>query len=527
MFEIFRKIYLNSIFYDKKISKTSLKNLEYKPSNYLLFSIVRIKTKKFNIKDFSLETVWTNKKLNQKQINKLNNFFWLFSLDLKSSAKEVQLIIQNWIELNSKYNLISWGFDTTAKRLISWLSNCKLTYDGCDEDYKFIFNNIIQKQTFHLLNQIKQTDKYDDKLIGTAAIILVGLSYKEEKKFLLRGLDFLKRITKTSLDENGFPKSRSIKQSIFYLKYFILIREWFNESQTEVPEFINETIFYLGQSYAFFYKNYNFEVLFNGNNVSTHQEFDHYLKRLGYNFKYNDHEFSNYLNMRSKKTNLVMDIGPSPTKKFSQEYQAGALSFEFLSNGNKIFTNSGYFNTHNSKLNELSRSSAVHNVLIVDDNSSCKFKKKFNNKLELLSGLRIIKKEISYNKDYWKVIVAHDGYLKKYNLIYEREIEFDPKNTKLSGIEKIIGKKEIPNLKFDIRFHLEPNSKLMKTQNNKSIFIDANGEGWKFVCNDNKIDIDNGLYFGKKNSYAENQNIFISGITNSKESFIRWELIKI
>ena len=154
-------------------------------------------------------------------------------------------------------------------------------------------------------------------------------------------------------------------------------------------------------------------------------------------------------------------------------------------------------------------------------------KKKFNNKLELLSGLRIIKKEISYNKDYWKVIVAHDGYLKKYNLIYEREIEFDPKDTKLSGIEKIIGKKEIPNLKFDIRFHLEPSSKLMKTQNNKSIFIDANGEGWKFVCNDNKIDIDNGLYFGKKNSYAENQNIFISGITNSKESFIRWELIKI
>ena len=28
------------------------------------------------------------------------------------------------------------------------------------------------------------------------------------------------------------------------------------------------------------------------------------------------------------------------------------------------------------------------------------------------------------------------------------------------------------------------------------------------------INIDNGLYFGIKNSYKENQNIFISGITN-------------
>ena len=31
------------------------------------------------------------------------------------------------------------------------------------------------------------------------------------------------------------------------------------------------------------------------------------------------------------------------------------------------------------------------------------------------------------------------------------------------------------------------------------------------------INIDNGLYFGNKNSYTENQNIFISGITNNSK----------
>ena len=71
-----------------------------------------------------------------------------------------------------------------------------------------------------------------------------------------------------------------------------------------------------------------------------------------------------------------MDIGASPNKRFSNEYQAGALSFEFASNGKKIFTNSGYFKKNNNKLNELSRSSAMHNVLVIDDSSSCKFKKK-------------------------------------------------------------------------------------------------------------------------------------------------------
>jgi len=34
------------------------------------------------------------------------------------------------------------------------------------------------------------------------------------------------------------------------------------------------------------------------------------------------------------------------------------------------------------------------------------------------------------------------------------------------------------------------------------------------------------LYFGKKNIFVENQNIFITGITNSNTN-IKWELIKI
>ena len=40
MFDIFRKIYLNSIIYDKKISKKFNQNLEFKPSPHLLTSIV-------------------------------------------------------------------------------------------------------------------------------------------------------------------------------------------------------------------------------------------------------------------------------------------------------------------------------------------------------------------------------------------------------------------------------------------------------------------------------------------------------
>ena len=67
----------------------------------------------------------------------------------------------------------------------------------------------------------------------------------------------------------------------------------------------------------------------------------------------------------------------------------------------------------------------------------------------------------------------------------------------------------------------------MKTQDNKSIFIELEDEGWKFTSENFEINIDNGLYFGKKNTYTENQNIFISGTTNSQNNYIQWELVKI
>ena len=136
MFEVLRKIYLNSILYDKKISRTFEDNLEYKPSAYLLSSITKIKNKKFNINDYTFDEFWTSKKINQKQFKRINNFFWIFSLDLKSSHSAVQSIISNWIKINEKFNDKSWEFDTTSKRIISWLSNSKLTYSDCSNDYK-------------------------------------------------------------------------------------------------------------------------------------------------------------------------------------------------------------------------------------------------------------------------------------------------------------------------------------------------------------------------------------------------------
>ncbi len=522
-----RELYLNSNIYNNKISTTNNNNLEYRPSPSLLDCLIKYDKKKIKIENYSLNSFWNNKNLKEKDYTNLHSFFWLFSLDLKSSKKETQYIILNWIENNDKYNPKSWEIDIISKRIISWISNSKLTYEEGDLNYKEKFNKIIQKQVNHIINEIEKSEWADDKMIGCAAIILTGLSYRDRADYLNFGLNLLKKIIKFSFDSNYFPKSRNIRQLNFYLKYFVLIREWLKESQSQTPEYIDETIYYLGQAYAFVWQNNKKDILFNGNQESNNAELDSYLLRLGYKFKNQNNEVGGYTILNNKKISLVMDVGSSPDKKFSSNYQSGALSFEIISNGKKLICNSGYFQDYKHRLNELSKSTAVHSTLILNDRSSCKFVKSSKIGSKVLYGLKIIKKNIVFQKNYWKINAAHDGYLKEYGTIHDREIEFYPEQLKFIGHDRIISKNEFKNRNFEIRFHLEPNVKIMKTQDNKSILIELNGEGWKFICDEHQINIDNGLYFGKKNSFINNQNIFISGMTQNEIQTIKWELTKL
>ena len=522
-----RSIYLNSNIYNKKITTSINRSLEYQPSPSLLDCLIKYDKKKINIEKYSLNKIWDNNNLKKKDYINLNSFFWLFSLDLKSSKKDIQNIILQWIEKNHRYNFKAWELDIVAHRIIAWISNSKLTYEDGKIDYKKKFNNIIEKQINHLVNEIERTEWVDDKMIGCSAIILAGLSYQDKDGHLKTGLNLLKKIIKFSFNNDGFPKSRNIRQLNFYLKYFILIREWLKESQSEIPDYINENIYYLGQAYAFTWQNNKVDLLFNGNNEANNVDFDYYLKRFGYNFKNQTNELGGYVILNNKKTSLIMDVGESPDKKFSSDYQAGALSFEVLSNGKKLISNSGYFQNYNHQLNELSKSSAVHSTLTLDDRSSCKFRKDQNERSKILKGLRITKKNIIFEKNYWKISATHDGYLKQYGILHNREIEFYPEQIKFIGHDKIIFRSNFKNLKFEIRFHLEPSVRVMKTQDNKSILIDLDGEGWKFNSNNNDINIDNGLYFGKKNSFVDSQNIVISGMTNNKNQTIRWEITKL
>ncbi len=519
-----RKLYLKSKFYDNKISKIEINNFTYRPSLSILSCLVKYDKKKIKIEELDKDNIWENKLLSGNSLFKLNNFYWLFSIDLKSSPNITQSIIIKWIEKNQNYNSLTWQSDILSKRIISWIANSKLTYDESDIRYKKKFNFSINKQINHLINEISKSQSVDDKLLGCTAIIITGLSYENEK-FLNFGLELLRKIIVNSFDSEYFPRTRSIRQLNFYLKYFVLVRELLKESFNNIPEYLDEIIFYLGKSYAAFSR-LEQSLLFNGNHLSDLEEFNKYLSHYKYKFENSKNEVGGYAILKNKNCILAMDVGNSPQKKFSYNYQSGALSFEFIYKDKKLISNSGYFQDYKNKLNLMSKSTAAHSALVINNHSSCSFRNSRTYKT-VQNSLKIIDKNIVNEKNYWLIKASHNGFLKKFGILHERSLEYFAEKNKLIGIDKIISKNKLESKKYDVRFHMEPGAKLTKTLDNKTILIEIENSGWRFSANCEIINIERGLYFGIKNLSSENQNICLSGKTEDISQEVKWVFEKI
>ena len=525
-----KKTYFKSDFYNKKISKNLPSKFNYKPSLHIINSLISFNKKKIKIESFSLNSLWKLSSKNVMEFQNLHNFLWLISLDIKTNKISTQTIIENWIDNNSYFNEDTWKLDIISKRLIAWISNFNLTIDESGLKYKEKFLLSITKQINHLSKNIDSLDDNENKLICSSSLILVGLTFKNQNKHFKLGLSILKKIIKNYFDDTGFPKSRNPEELLICLKYLILIKEWIKESQNQIPDYLEEIIFNSGKSYNFLLKNLNKLPLFNGSSEIENREFNKYLNYFNYNFNDNSKEKYGYLVFKDKKITFIMDIGNNSDFKYSKKYQCGCLSFEITSNNEKFICNLGF--SPNKKLTTLSKSTAGHSTLYLNNSSSCIFMNnhffKAHKENQLYEGLKIVKKKIIVEKNFESVTASHDGYKKRYGYIHERSIKFIKKEKVFIGIDKLIKEKEADNIEYGIRFHIYPGIKMVKTQNSKSILLSLrNNEGWKFSCYNKEVLIQKGIYLGNKNKIMENENIYISDMTNGEDQIIEWKFEKI
>ena len=524
----FRNYYFKSGFYNKKLVTFKPTRIFYNPSSYLSAPLTTISNDFYKIINTSPELLWKTSFKDKQKFENLHSFLWLVKVDRKNSKKITKDIIKSWINNFFNYDPYTWEMEITARRIVAWTSNTDITLVDSDTTYREKFFLSIIKQSNFLLKNLKNLFYDLSKVICCAAIILSGMIFKENDLNYKIGIKELEKVIKNYFDENGFPKSRNPEEVFVCIKYLILIREWLKEAQKPIPDFLNEIIYKCGNCYAMLSCTNKQFPLFNGATEINHKDYDSFLKVLKYKFVNKKHEIADFIKIKKKKFEFFIDCGNPPSNNFTRYYQAGCFSFELISNKQKVICNSGYNKYLSQKLTLLSRSTAAHSTLYLNDTSSCIFQKNRSiNKIygnSLLQKHKIINKDYSEDKDFYFITASHNGYEKKFGYIHTRSIKILKKEDKIFGQDELKKTKNYPNsLIYFIRFHIYPDIKIAKTKAGNSILISlSNGEGWLLQSQTNNLEIEKNIFLGNKNKIINNESVSISGNINEEVISTKW-----
>ena len=529
----FRNFYFKSNYYNKKLTTFIPDRIFYRPATYLNSALTTSSSDFYKIENVSSKLIWKINLKEKQKFENLHSFLWLTKIDRKNSKIITKNIVLSWINNFFNYEPNVWKMEITAKRIISWASNTDITLENSDKLYKEKFFISLIKQSNFLLKNLNSLLSLSDKIVCCAAIILSGIIFKENNFNYKIGVKELEKIIKIYFDQEGFPKSRSPEEVFISIKYLILIREWFREAQKPIPDFLNDVIQKCGNCYSFLSCSNKQFPLFNGTSEINYKDYDIFLKNLKYKFSNKKYEIANLVKTKNKKIEFFMDCGNPPNNKFAKYYQAGCLSFELISNKQKIICNSGYGKYFSAELTSLSRSTASHSTLYINNTSSCVFQKnKFINKVygnSLIKKHKIIDKNYTENKEFFLVSAAHNGYEKKFGCTHKRSVKVLKNKDKIVGLDEIKKNEKYSNsLIYFIRFHIYPDIKITKTKAGNSILISlSNGEGWLLQSQKNNFVIEKNIFLGNKNKIINNESVCITGYINKELISIEWELEKV
>ena len=528
-----RNFYFKSNFYNKKLITVIPKRFYYVPSTYLSASLTTINNDFYEIANTPPELLWQTNSKDKLKFENLHSFLWLARLDRKTNKVVTKDIIRSWINIFYNYNPDTWDMEITARRIIAWSSNTDITLENSDKIYKEKFFLSIIKQSNFILKNLNSLFYTPSKIICCAAIILSGIMFKENDFNYKIGIRELEKIIKNYFDETGFPKSRNPEDVFICIKYLILIREWFKEAQKPIPDFLNEIITKCGNCYAMLSCANKQFPLFNGATEINHKDYDIFLKNLKYKFTNKKHEIADIIKIKKKKFEFFIDCGNPPPNIYAKNYQAGCLAFELISKKQKVICNSGYGKYLSPKLMSLSSSTAAHSTLYINDTSSCAFQKnQFINKLygnSLIHQHKVIKKNYTEDKNFYSIVASHNGYEKKFGYIHTRSIKILKKDDKIFGHDELKKTKNYPNLlNYFIRFHVYPNTKIVKTIAGNSVLISlSNGEGWSLLSETNNLEIEKNIFLGNKSRIINNESISMSGKISGEIVSIKWTIERV
>jgi uncharacterized heparinase superfamily protein len=472
-------------------------------------------------------------------LENLHAFAWLRHFEAvgdEASQEYARQLIAHWLRTyGQNWSDVAWRPHVIARRLMTWASFGRFILSHADILFRSRVLWSMARQARHLSATVTRAPAGLPYLTAIIGLVQSGVTLPDGEKRLSKGLQLLSdEMAKQVLGDGGHI-SRNPESVLVLMSDLNSLMDAMRQRNMAVPANVKRAIDRMIPMIRLMTLGDGRLAAFNGGtegpdgwaaSLLIHEQAAHRRQ--------NSATQSGYEGLAAGPTKLVVDVGLGPPPEVSTEAHAGALAFEMTAGAERLIVNCGTPLTKGAEWMQATRATAAHSTLTVADTSSAPL---IAHPLALnLLGPRLtqgpVRIEIKRHEgaDGHGLQMNHDGYVKPFGLLHERDLYLSTDGSRLNGADRVVPRGSNPDAAatpFALRFHLHPAVRPTLDPEKKTVMLALeSGAAWRFEASAN-VALAESVYCEAGDVIRKTAQIVISASSAPMPVEVTWSLARV
>jgi uncharacterized heparinase superfamily protein len=466
---------------------------------------------------------------------RLHSFGWLRHMrlvDPEKAAQTSRFIVDDWLQSHGRViGGLAWRPDVAAQRIIAWLSHSPVVLKDADYPFYRRFLKSLAFQVRYLRHVADTTRDGEPRLRVRIALAMASIAMPATASRMRKAARNLDEELDRQILADGGHCSRNPRAALDLLLDLLPLRQTYVNLGHDMPTQLIPCIDRIYPALRFFRHQGGELALFNG---ATYTLANELMSALRYDetggAPFKALPSINYDRLAVKETVVLMDTGVLKAVDLSATASAGTLSIEISSGKNRFIVNSGRPRFAGEAMRQLSRTTAAHSVATLNDTSSSRIStSRFLGPI-IVGGVKTVtvsRTERESGAD--GLTASHDGYLKRFGLLYERDILVAATGNEIRGRERFFRPND-PTGAIDkgvavVRFHIHPTIQLYRASSNETRLVAPDGEAWALTCVDVPVEEDEDVFFADPSGVRASRQLTLTMPLHTMPE-VQWSLVR-